>query len=437
MYNNASTKPVGMIDLKCVRNEKTCVLRMQVVDGPEFVNKPPLLSGADCVRLGILKVNADEVHSLSHIPSRSCAALPLTEQAVKENFGDVFTGLGCIGDPVHIQLDPSVSPVQAGVRRYPVQKTEKITNRVREMISEGYLAPVTEPTPWCSPLTAVERPDKPSHPVRICMDPVKTLNLAIKRPVYPMPTLEENLHKLTNAKCFTLADALVGFSQVKLDHESSLLTTMHTPVGQVRWLRLPFGISSAPEEYQRRQHEVLEGLEGVVNVADDILIFGQGDSYEEAERDHDTNLIALLERCRERNLKLNPKKLKFKMKSVSFMGHTVTDSGLAPDKSKVEAITSMPIPEDKKAVQYFVGMCNFLSQFLPRLSKVCATLHEVSTPQGDFCWSSTQQAAFDKIEGMITSAPLLQFFDPTLPVTVQVDASEKGLGASLLQSIGP
>ena len=115
----------------------------------------------------------------------------------------------------------------------------------------------------------------------------------------------------------------------------------------------------------------------------------------------------------------------------------MTDSGLAPDKSKVEAITSMPIPEDKKAVQYFVGMCNFLSQFLPRLSKVCATLHEVSTPQGDFCWSSTQQAAFDKIEGMITSAPLLQFFDPTLPVTVQVDASEKGLGASLLQKHRP
>ena len=90
--------------------------------------------------------------------------------------------------------------------------------------------------------------------------PVRTLNKAIKRPLYPMQTLEENLYKLVSAKRFTLVDALVGFTQVSLDDESSLLTTMHTPIGRVRWLRLPFGISSAPEEFQRRQREVLEGL---------------------------------------------------------------------------------------------------------------------------------------------------------------------------------
>ena len=163
------------------------------------------------------------------------------------------------------------------------------------MINESYLEKVNEPTPWCSPMTAVEKPDKPNHPIRICMDPVRTLNMAIERPLYPMPTLEENLHNLVNAKCFTLAVALVGFTQVKLDHESSLLTTMHTPIGRVRWLRLPFGISSAPEEFQRRQREAIEGLKGVINIADDILIFGRGESYDEAAKEHDANLIALLQ----------------------------------------------------------------------------------------------------------------------------------------------
>ena len=82
------------------------------------------------------------------------------------------------------------------------------------MIDEGYLAPVAEPTSWCSQMITVDQPGKK---MRICMDPVRTLNKAIKRPLYPIPTLEENLHKLVNAKRFTLVDALVGFAQVSLD----------------------------------------------------------------------------------------------------------------------------------------------------------------------------------------------------------------------------
>ena len=70
-----------------------------------------------------------------------------------------------------------------------------------------------------------------------------------------MQTLEENLYHLTGARRFTLVDALVRFTPVALDDESSLLTTMHTPIGRVKWLRLPFGINSAPEQFQRR-HEM-------------------------------------------------------------------------------------------------------------------------------------------------------------------------------------
>ena len=84
-------------------------------------------------------------------------------------------------------------------------------------------------------------------------------------------------------------DVYKGFTNIELDDSSSFLTTMHTPIGRYRWLRMPFGVSLGPEEYQRRQHEALEGLTGVVNKADDILVFGSGDSMEEAEKDHDIN----------------------------------------------------------------------------------------------------------------------------------------------------
>ena len=80
---------------------------------------------------------------------------------------------------------------------------------------------------------------------------------------------------------------------------------------------MPYGISPAPEIYQLRQHEALEGLQGVVNIADDILVYGSGETDEEANIDHDTNLWNLLLRCRKINLKLNPEKFKFKQNRVS------------------------------------------------------------------------------------------------------------------------
>ena len=123
----------------------------------------------------------------------------------------------------------------------------------------------------------------PPHPsgktprkVRICIDPSQTVNKAILRPVYQMPTLNEQLHKLAHAKCFSLVDVRDGFLHVPLDEESSRMTTMHTSYGRYRWKRLPFGISSAQEEFQMRLISALEGLEGIICIANDILVFGEG-----------------------------------------------------------------------------------------------------------------------------------------------------------------
>ena len=124
----------------------------------------------------------------------------------------------------------------------------------------------------------------------MCIDP-RDMNRAIKRPKYQIPTVDEVLPKLSKAKVFTVLDAKDGFHQVKLDNKSSLLTTFWTPFGRYRYLRVPQGISSASEEYQRRQNEALAGLDGVEVIADDILCYGSGESMEEALADHDRNLV--------------------------------------------------------------------------------------------------------------------------------------------------
>ena len=134
-----------------------------------------------------------------------------------------------------------------------------------------------------------------SGKLRLCTDP-KDLNKAIKRFHYSLPTTEDVLPKLTEAKIFSVRYGKKGFWQIKIDDTSSFLTTFWTLFSRYRWLRMPFGISSAPEEFQRRQNELLDDLAGVEVIVDEVLVYGCSDSDEEALRGHDKNLKALLQR---------------------------------------------------------------------------------------------------------------------------------------------
>ena len=116
--------------------------------------------------------------------------------------------------------------------------------------------------------------------------------------------------KLTKAKVFSVADAKDGFLQVVLHKPSSYFTTFWASFSRYCWLRMLFGIKSAPEEFQRRLDESLEGLENVAVIHYDIVIFRSSDSIEEATNSHDLAFRALLDRCRERGLKLSEKKLR-------------------------------------------------------------------------------------------------------------------------------
>ena len=136
---------------------------------------------------------------------------------------------------------------------------------------------------------------------------------------------------------------------------------------------MPFGIKSAPEEFQRRLDECLEGLENISVMHDDKVIFGSGETTEEATASHDVAFKALLDRCRERGLKLNKKQLRFKLSKVAYMAHILESEGLQADPEKMPAIQNMPRPTDVHGVQRLIGVVTYLSKFLPRLSTVCET----------------------------------------------------------------
>ena len=146
------------------------------------------------------------------------------------------------------------------------------------MVKQEIIAPVDRPTDWVSSLVVVQKKNKK---LRLCIDP-KDLNKNIKRAHYPLPTFDQIIPDLNKAKVFSTFDARSGFWQIKLEAESSFLTAFNTPFGRYRWLRMPFGLCSASEEYQRRMIDALAGIEGVKVFIDDILVYGQGETFEEA-----------------------------------------------------------------------------------------------------------------------------------------------------------
>ena len=323
--------------------------------------------------------------------------------------------------------------VVAPPRRVPTSLKEKLRKELDRLQQLEVIAPIDEPTPWVSSLAVAV---KKSGALRICIDP-RPLNTALKRERYQLPVLEDILPELSKAKVFSTVDLKSGYWHCVLAPESSVLTTFATPYGRYRWIRLPFGLSASSEIFQKHLTHALESLPGILCIADDILIYGTGETDEEATANHDRSLRDLLQRCKNRGIVLNPDKMKLRMSEVNFMGHLLTNKGLKPDPAKVEAITKLPKPQDVEGVQRLNGFVNYLAKFLPKLSEVMEPIRRLTRKDAPWNWSSEQDQAFENVQRLVTEAPVLRYYDPSLDLTIQCDASQSGLGAALLQNGKP
>jgi hypothetical protein len=169
---------------------------------------------------------------------------------------------------------------------------------------------------------------------------------------------------------------------------------------------------------------MLEGLDGVECIADDILVWGKDTSQ------HNQHLTAVLDRCRERNLKLNHEKCKTQRTQLTYVGHLLTADGLQPDPEKVCAIQQMPEPVDKSGVMKFMGMVQYLAKFILNFSEISAPLQSLVETQ--WHWEEPQKESFRQLKSPVASTPVLRYYDINSPVMLSVDASSQGLGAVIM-----
>ena len=145
------------------------------------------------------------------------------------------------------------------------------------------------------------------------------------------------------------------------------------------------------------------------------------DTNDEAVVDHDHKLLALLERCRQRHIKLN------NVMPCYFA------EGLKPDPAKVEAILNMPSPADKQGLRRTMGMVNYLQKFAPELSELTTPSRTLLKNDAEFVWEEgVHGECFKRVKALIASATVLKYFDPSVVAVLQSDDPQHGLGDCLM-----
>ena len=289
-YSRDSIQTLGETMFKCCSAGKTYNLKFHVIEKAA----KPLIGLQDSLNLRLIQVKDIQEIKIVDPSSKTIRPCPtLTKAVIPDEYKDLFDGeLGELPIRYKMKLNSEVKPVVRPPRRFPVAYQDKVKQELDYMVTKGVIAPVTEPTQWVSQMMVARRKD--SDAIRICIDP-KDLNQAIQREHYPMRTVEEVIARMPNAQYFTMLDASHGFWQIPLEHECALNTAFNTPYGRYYFKRLPFGIKSAPEVFQKAMDQMFSGCPCEI-IVDDILDWG------ETEEEHDRNLLKVLDRAREVHL---------------------------------------------------------------------------------------------------------------------------------------
>ena len=370
---------------------------------------------------------------LSHLPAQQVEDV-LKRLRVFEP--DVFETRVMPRLPPHRELDLDITerPGSRPVARRPYsvapQHLSELDRQIQVLLSAGIIR--RSVSAYAAPVLFAPKKD---GKLRLCMD-YRMLNLQTVRDKFPTPTASDLIARTRGARLLSKIDLHSGFHQLRIREEDIHKTAFVTPMGQYEFVTAPFGLSSTPSAFQRLMTFVLEEhIRGgyCAVYCDDIAVWTNSD----CPLEHLEKLERVLASLRDHQLLAKGSKCELFRTEMEFLGFLVGREGVRPVPAKVEALQAVPAPETVSQVRSFLGMANFFRNHIPGFAEISAPLTGLlkGTKNGRqrVEWTMACEESFTLLKAMLTSAPLLRHFDPTLRTAVHVDASQNAVGAVLLQ----
>jgi len=308
---------------------------------------------------------------------------------------------------------------------YPLTEEERtaLKEYIKENLEKGFIRPSNSPAG--APVLFVKKKD---NTLRLCVD-YRRLNENTIRDSYPLPLITELFDRLREARIFTKLDLKSAYNLVRINPGDEYKTAFRTRYGHFEYLVMPFGLKNAPATFQHFINDVLgEYLDDFAfSYIDDILI------YSKNLEEHRVHVKKVLERLKKNGLYVKLSKCEFETNETTFLGHIISDKGIAMDPAKVKAIKEWPIPTNVTEVQSFIGLCNYYRRFIPSFANIAKPLHNLTKKGVNFDWSTEYNNAFEVLKDAFTKEPILVHANPDLEFIVETDASNFAIGAVLSQ----
>ena len=325
-----------------------------------------------------------------------------------------------------IQVKEGTVPIRQPARRFPFWKQSEAKDIVQDLRERDLIEPST--SPWASPVVMVRKKD---NSTRLCVD-YRRLNASTIPDAYPLPRIDDSLDALGDSKYFCTLDLASGYWQVGMTEDAKKKSAFITTGGLWEWKVMPFGLSTAPGTFERLMETVLAGLqwEKCLIYLDDVIVFGK------TEKQTLDRLDEVLTRIEEAGLKLKPGKCVLFKKEVKFLGHLVTENGIATDPEKIKSVREWATPTSQSEVRSFYGTASYYRRFVKDFGSISKPLSRLMEKDRPFVWTAECQEAFDTLKNRLIEAPILAYPRHEGRFVLDTDASGMGIGAVLSQVQG-
>lgn len=319
-------------------------------------------------------------------------------------------------------------PVHTKSYRYPFVHRQEVRDQISKMLSQNIIRP--SDSAWSSPIWIVPKKADASGKVkwRIVVD-FRKVNEKTIDDKYPIPNITDVLDKLGRCQYFSTLDLASGFYQVEMDPEDIHKTAFNVENGHYEFLRMPMGLKNSPSTFQRVMDNVLKDLQNHVCLVylDDIIVFST------SLQEHILNLEKVFRKLRESNFKIQMDKSEFLKLETEFLGHLISNEGVKPNPSKIQAIQNYPLPKTSTEIKRFLGLLGYYRKFIPDFARVTKPLTQCLKKGAKIVLDQKYVDCFEYCKTLLTNDPILQYPDFTKEFILTTDASNVAIGAILSQ----